>query len=74
MTGRTTLMIAHRLSTVRDADNLVVLDCGAVVEQGTHEALVHHGGVYARLVAMNEGERTGQPKRRPRSIATSSRS
>ena len=52
----TTLMIAHRLSTVREADQLVVLDNGAVVEQDTHEALVEMGGVYARLVAMNDGE------------------
>jgi ABC-type multidrug transport system fused ATPase/permease subunit len=56
MVGRTTLMIAHRLSTVREADQLVVLDEGAVVEHGTHEALVEKGGVYARLVAMNDGE------------------
>jgi ABC-type multidrug transport system fused ATPase/permease subunit len=56
MAGRTTLMIAHRLSTVREADHLVVLDDGAVVEQGTHEQLVKKGGVYARLVAMNDGE------------------
>jgi ABC-type multidrug transport system fused ATPase/permease subunit len=58
MTGRTTLMIAHRLSTVREADHLVVLDEGAVVEQGTHEELVEKGGVYARLVAMRNGEAT----------------
>jgi ATP-binding cassette, subfamily B, bacterial len=73
MVGRTTLMIAHRLSTVREADNLVVLDDGAVVEQGTHEDLVQQGGVYARLVAMNEGELPGQPTRRTRGVATSSR-
>jgi ATP-binding cassette, subfamily B, bacterial len=73
MVGRTTLMIAHRLSTVREADHLVVLDDGAVVEQGTHEALVQKGGIYARLVAMNEGEAPGQPARRTRGVATSSR-
>jgi ABC-type multidrug transport system fused ATPase/permease subunit len=66
MVGRTTLMIAHRLSTVREADNLVVLDDGAVVEQGTHEALVKKGGVYARLVAMNEGEAAGHTDGRRR--------
>jgi thiol reductant ABC exporter CydC subunit len=71
MAGRTTLMIAHRLSTVREADNLVVLDEGAVVEQGTHEALVHKGGVYARLVAMHEGEALGQTARRERRGAAS---
>ncbi len=49
--GRTTLIIAHRLSTVREADRIVVLDSGRVVEDGTHAALVAAGGVYARLVA-----------------------
>jgi thiol reductant ABC exporter CydC subunit len=66
MAGRTTLMIAHRLSTVREADNLVVLDDGAVVEQGTHKALVSKGGVYARLVAINEGEAPNLTARRGR--------
>jgi ABC-type multidrug transport system fused ATPase/permease subunit len=56
MAGRTTLMIVHRLSTVRDADLIVVLDEGTVVEQGTHDALLVQGGVYARLVAMQEAD------------------
>jgi ATP-binding cassette subfamily C protein CydCD len=71
MSGRTTLMIAHRLSTVREADNLVVLDEGTVVEQGTHETLVKKGGVYARLVAINEGEAPNQNGRRGRRDAPS---
>lgn len=50
MKGRTTLVIAHRLSTVRDADRIVVLDKGAVVEQGTHDALMSAKGTYWRLV------------------------
>ncbi len=48
--GRTTLVIAHRLSTVRNADLIVVLEAGRVVEQGTHEQLVAHGTAYRRLL------------------------
>lgn len=47
--GRTTLVIAHRLSTIRAADHIVVMDQGAVIEQGTHEALMARKGAYARL-------------------------
>ena len=48
--SRTTIVIAHRLSTVRDADNVVVMSKGTVIEQGTHDELVSKGGSYAKLV------------------------
>ena len=50
--NRTTLTIAHRLSTVVDADQILVLDQGVVVERGTHQDLLTHGGVYARMWAL----------------------
>jgi ATP-binding cassette subfamily B protein len=50
MEGRTTLVIAHRLSTVRQADRVVVIDGGVVVESGPHEALLRQDGLYKRLV------------------------
>ncbi len=49
MAGRTTLMIAHRLSTVRNADRIYVIEAGRVVEQGAHQSLIAKGGLYARL-------------------------
>ncbi len=51
-TERTTLIVAHRLATVKKADRIVVLDKGRVVDQGTHEELVRKGGLYARLAKL----------------------
>ena len=50
MQGRTTIVIAHRLSTIRDADRIVVLDDGGAIEQGSHQELLEHNGLYAQLV------------------------
>ncbi len=55
MAGRTTIVIAHRLSTVRNADRILVFDQGHIVEEGRHADLVKQGGAYARLHAVSEG-------------------
>jgi ATP-binding cassette subfamily B protein len=58
--SRTTIMIAHRLSTVVHADQIVVLEDGRVVERGTHDALLARGGLYAELWARQAAERSEQ--------------
>ena len=56
MANRTTLVIAHRLATVRQADRIVVMDKGRIVEQGNHDSLTKAGGLYARLASLQFDE------------------
>ncbi|MFP4538408.1 MAG: ABC transporter ATP-binding protein, partial [Dichotomicrobium sp.] len=55
MQGKTVIAIAHRLSTIAMLDRLVVMDEGAIVEQGTHDDLIRHGGIYAQLWSRQSG-------------------
>src|SRR6185295_14836305 len=63
--GRTTIAIAHRLSTVRDAEQIVVLDRGRVAERGRHEDLIRAGGRYAALVSRDAELAETAPPVRP---------
>lgn len=64
MAGRTTLVIAHRLATIRSADRILVIDHGVIVEQGSHDALIARGGLYARLTKLqfSDGNRMEEKK------------
>jgi ATP-binding cassette subfamily B multidrug efflux pump len=55
MDGKTVLAIAHRLSTIAALDRLIVVDQGRIIEEGTHEALIAKGGLYAELWARQSG-------------------
>jgi ATP-binding cassette subfamily B protein len=61
MQGRTTIVVAHRLATLRAADRILVLDRGRIVEEGPHEALLARGGLYARLAALQFAAGDGAP-------------
>ena len=54
MKDRTSIVIAHRLSTVRHADEIIVLQKGEIAERGTHDELIAKGGIYNRLVELQE--------------------
>jgi ATP-binding cassette subfamily B multidrug efflux pump len=60
MAGKTVIAIAHRLSTIAAMDRLIVLDEGRIVEEGDHETLLRHGGIYARLWAHQSGGFLGE--------------
>ena len=62
MEGRTSLVIAHRLSTIRHADNILVLHKGEIREQGTHEELLRHGGLYRKLYELQYQEQERAPQ------------
>ncbi|KAH7401006.1 leptomycin B resistance protein pmd1 [Phaeosphaeria sp. MPI-PUGE-AT-0046c] len=69
--GRTTIIIAHRLATVRNADRIIVMKDGNVEEEGQHEALIQANGVYAGLVQAQQFEKRGEASSAPSIISSS---
>jgi subfamily B ATP-binding cassette protein MsbA len=61
MRGRTTLIVAHRISTVEHADRIVVMSAGHIVEQGSHAQLVQQSGLYSRLHQLGFGHPSSPP-------------
>ena len=59
------LMIAHHLATVRDADQIAVLDKGRIVQRGTHAELMEQGGLYRQLMSIRQQARSEEPRRTP---------
>src|SRR5690606_24265532 len=62
MKNRTSLVIAHRLSTIQQADHIYVLDGGEIVEDGTHLQLLENGGLYRKLIEMQQFESSPEAK------------
>lgn len=53
--GRTVVVIAHRLQTVKEADDIIVLEQGKIIERGTHKSLIKHKGKYAKMLELQSG-------------------
>ncbi len=70
-TDRTVILVAHRLSTLRDADRILVFDTGRIVEEGTYDDLVQRGGVFANLVRSGDAEPSHHTPPHPREAAPS---
>jgi ATP-binding cassette, subfamily B (MDR/TAP), member 1 len=66
--SRTTVCVAHRLSTIRNADNIIVLSKGEIVEQGTHDALLAQNGMYANLVSAQHISSTADEEKTVRQV------
>jgi len=60
MHGKTTIIVAHRLSTIRDADRIVVIDQGEVAESGNHQELINLDGIYAEMIRLQSLEEVTQ--------------